>query len=82
MTNLEYIKSLNAEQFEKFIFETTHYMCLQRGKHANEVWRKRCRSEKYRHDGGCSECRIDWLNAELGELEAWQEGLQEETHED
>lgn len=79
MTNLEYIKSLNAEQLQKFIIKTTHYMCLQEGKHANEVWRLRCRREEYRHEDGCDKCRVDWLNAELGELEAWREGLQEKT---
>lgn len=77
MTNIEYIKSLNAEQMEKFIFKTTYYMCLQKGRNANEVWRQRCRNEKYRGEGGCERCRVDWLNSEMGELEEWRNGLSE-----
>lgn len=79
MTNLEFMKSLNAEQLVKFIYHTTDYMCLQRkaGRNANEVWRLRCRNSKYRDIDGCDRCRIDWLNTEMGELEAWCKGLNE-----
>lgn len=74
MTNLEYIKTLDTQQFHEFIFKKTGYMCLQEcasNKNVQKyVWQKHCLN-KYGGGSllGCDRCRIDWLNSELGELE-------------
>lgn len=70
MTNLEYIRTLTAEQLHDFIFKKTDYMCLQHGKYNNEIWQMHCLS-KYgsSKELACRQCRIDWLNSELGVVE-------------
>ncbi len=69
MTNLEYIRTLDSKDFVKLVFEETEYMCMQRGEAAYTVWRKRC--FPYCHDDkyGCTKCRINWLDSEVGQIE-------------
>lgn len=70
MTNLEFMRTLNAEDLEHFIFEKTDYMCLQRrGPLSKEIWELNCRSGKYGDIDGCKKCRIDWLNSKIGSRE-------------
>ena len=70
MTNLEYMKTLTAEQLHDFIFKKTNYMCLQHGKYDKEIWQQHCLG-KYNspRELKCRQCRIDWLNSELGVIE-------------
>lgn len=71
MTNLEFMRTLKAEDLVRFIFEKTDYMCLQRsgGKLSHEIWEINCRSGKYGGIDGCAQCRIDWLNSKVGSRE-------------
>ena len=70
MTNLEYIKTLDANDFIKFIHNKTNYMCMQCGEHDTGIWQTHCL--RYYNSPTrlkCDECRVDWLNSEMGELE-------------
>ncbi len=71
MTNLEFMRTLKAEDLVRFIFEKTDYMCLQRSgcKLSHEIWEINCRSGKYGGIDGCEKCRIDWLNSKVGSRE-------------
>ena len=70
MTNLEFIRTLNAEDFVTYVFNKSNYMCLQRGKYDNEIWQQHCLGK---YGGGnllaCEQCRADWLNANVGTIE-------------
>ena len=77
MTNLEFMRTLKAEDLVKFIFDKTNYMCLQDcNKLSQEIWEINCRSGKYGGIGGCDQCRIDWLNSKVG---AREKELQEQA---
>ena len=71
MTYLEFIKTLPAEQLHDFIFKSTNLMCLQHGEYNNEIWQIHCLGP-YKGNTqslGCRQCRIDWLNSEVGSVE-------------
>ncbi len=69
MTNLEFIKTLSSKEFVKFVFDKTEYMCMQRGDNMDAVYEKWCYPHNCKYKNGCEQCRIDWLNAEVGETE-------------
>lgn len=78
MTNLEFIRTLKAEDLVRFIFDKSDYMCLQQcnKRLSNEIWEINCRSGKYGGINGCDQCRIDWLNSKVG---AREKELQEQA---
>jgi hypothetical protein len=78
MTNLEFMRTLKAEDLVRFIFEKTDYMCLQQcnKRLSHEIWEINCRSGRYGGIEGCDQCRIDWLNSKVG---AREKELQEQA---
>ena len=71
MTNLEFIKTLNDNDFVTFITDKTNWMCLQHGKYDTEIWKTHCLGpyKGTQYELGCKQCRIDWLNSEVGSVE-------------
>lgn len=71
MTNLEFMKTLTADQLHDFIFKSTNYMCLQHGKYDKEIWQIHCLGpyKGNTQSMACRQCRIDWLNSEVGSVE-------------
>ena len=78
MTNLEFMRTLKAEDLVRFIFDKSHYMCLQdcNKRLSHEIWEINCRSGKYGGIDGCEQCRLDWLNSKVG---AREKELQEQA---
>ena len=76
MTNFDRLKELPPEDFVRFIFgnenTTGTYCCMQSMNKLNdkEVWQKHCLARHGRDMNSCFRCRVEWLNANVGELEA------------